>query len=125
MNFVKPIITMTLCSLFFMSCKETGNKPNLSESTNAIGSTEKKVAQKPETATLKIDGMTCSMGCAKTIERKLTEMEGVQEAKVDFDKKEATVSFDAAVLSPEKISETVEATADGKTYKVSDVKIKA
>ena len=44
---------------------------------------------------------------------------------IDFDKKEATVSFDAAVLSPEKISETVEATADGKTYKVSDVKIKA
>ena len=29
------------------------------------------------------------------------------------------------VLTPEKISETVEATADGKTYKVSDVKIKA
>ncbi|WP_396155498.1 heavy-metal-associated domain-containing protein [Flavobacterium macrobrachii] len=108
-----------------MSCKETGNKPSLSESTNAVSSTEKKVAQKPETATLKIDGMTCSMGCAKTIERKLTEMDGVQEAKVDFDKKEATVSFDAAVLSPEKLSETVEATADGKTYKVSDVKIKA
>lgn len=125
MNFVKPIITMTLYSLFFMSCKETGNKPSLSESTNAVSSTEKKVAQKPETATLKIDGMTCSMGCAKTIERKLTEMDGVQEAKVDFDKKEATVSFDAAVLSPEKLSETVEATADGKTYKVSDVKIKA
>jgi Cu+-exporting ATPase len=102
MNFVKPIITMTLCSLFFMSCKETGNKPNLSESTNAIGSTEKKVAQKPETATLKIDGMTCSMGCAKTIERKLTEMEGVQEAKVDFDKKKQRLVLTQRFYLPKK-----------------------
>lgn len=124
MNFVKPIATLAICSLAIIGCKETSSKPG-AEMRNEVATAEKKVAQKPETATLKIDGMTCSMGCAKTIERKLTEMEGVQEAKVDFDKKEATVSFDAAVLTPEKISETVEATADGKTYKVSNVKIKA
>jgi mercuric ion binding protein len=124
MNFVKPIATLVFCSLAIVGCKETSSKPE-EKMSNEVATAEKKVAQKPETATLKIDGMTCSMGCAKTIERKLTEMEGVQEAKVDYDTKEATVSFDAAVLSPEKLSETVEATADGKTYKVSDVKIKA
>jgi mercuric ion binding protein len=124
MNFVKPIAALTFCSLLFVGCKETSSKPE-TETKTEVASTEKKVAAKPEIATLKIDGMTCSMGCAKTIEKKLTEMEGVQEAKVDFDTKEATVSFDAAVLTPEKITQTVEATADGKSYKVSDIKIKA
>jgi copper chaperone CopZ len=62
--------------------------------------------------------MTCAMGCAKTIEKKLADMEGVQKATVDFDKKEATVNFDAAILTPEKLYATVEATADGNTYKV-------
>jgi mercuric ion binding protein len=123
MNFAKPIVALAICSLSIVGCKETASKPEIT--TKEVASAEKKAALKPETATLKIDGMTCAMGCAKTIERKLTEMEGVQEAKVDYDTKEATVSFDAAVLSPEKLSETVEATADGKTYKVSDVKIKA
>jgi Cu+-exporting ATPase len=123
MNFVKSITTLAFCSLLIVSCKETGSKPT--ETQKEVASAEKKVAEKPETATFKIDGMTCSMGCAKTIERKLTETEGIQEAKVDFDKKEATVNFDAAVVTPEKITQTVEATADGKTYKVSDIKIKA
>ena len=62
--------------------------------------------------------MTCAMGCAKTIEKELAEMNGVQKATVDFDKKEAIVEFDAAVLTPEKLYATVEATGDGATYKV-------
>ncbi len=66
--------------------------------------------------------MTCAMGCAKTIEKKLAEMDGVQKATVDFDKKTATVEFDANKQTSEKLVETVEAAADGKTYKVSNVK---
>ena len=121
MNFVKPIATLAFCSLAIIGCKETSSKPG-AEMRNEVATAEKKVAQKPETATLKIDGMTCSMGCAKTIERKLTEMEGVQEAKVDFDKKLATVTFDKTVQTPESLTKIVEATGDGKTYKVSNMK---
>jgi mercuric ion binding protein len=62
------------------------------------------------------------MGCAKTIEKKLSEMDGVQKAAVDFEKKTATVEFDANKQTPETLVKTVEATADGKTYKVSNVK---
>lgn len=124
MNFVKPIAALVFCSLTVTSCKETSSQPTI-QNQKEVASAEKKVAQKPETATFKIDGMTCSMGCAKTIERKLTETEGIQDAKVDFDKKEAIVSFDAAILSTEKITKTVESVADGKTYKVLDVKTKA
>ena len=76
-----------------------------------------------QTASFSIEGMTCAMGCAKTIQDDLTELDGVQEAKVDFDTKLATVSFDKTVQTPEKLTKVVEAAADGKTYKVKDMKI--
>lgn len=36
-------------------------------------------------------------------------------------KKEATVSFDSSIQNPESITKIVEATADGETYKVSNM----
>jgi len=123
MNFSKSLVTLGIAATLLISCKDTASKPTPEENTTK---TEKEVvaAAKPETASFKIDGMTCAMGCAKTIETKLSKMEGVQKATVDFEKKEATVDFDAAVLTKEQISKTVEGTGDGETYKVSDMKTK-
>jgi len=67
-----------------------------------------------------IDGMTCAMGCAKTIEKKMAKMEGVKSAKVDFDKRLAMVEYDEAKVSPESLEETVTSVAD--IYKVKDMK---
>ena len=90
---------------------------------NGATTTKKVVAAtKPATAQFHIEGMTCPEGCAKTIEKKLSEMEGVQNAKVDFDKKEATVNFDLDKLKADDLVKAVETTGDGKTYKVSAVK---
>jgi Cu+-exporting ATPase len=121
MNFAKSILTLSLASTLLFSCKDAASKPT-SDSTEASAAT---VAQKPETASFRIDGMTCAIGCAKTIETKLSKMEGIQKATVDFDKKQATVDFDGAVLTSEKIVKAVESTGDGETYKVSDVKTNA
>ena len=49
---------------------------------------------KNHVASLAIDGMTCAMGCAKTIENKLKSMEGVISAEVDFEKTVASIEFD-------------------------------
>ncbi|RTY93993.1 MULTISPECIES: heavy-metal-associated domain-containing protein [unclassified Flavobacterium] len=123
MNFTKPFLALALSSFLFISCKETAAESK-SETSTEVAETPKEVtpAVKPETATFSIEGMTCSMGCAKTIEKELAAMDGVQSATVDFDKKTATVEFDATKQTPEKLVETVEATADGKTYKVSNLK---
>lgn len=123
MNFNKSLLTLAFASGLLFSCKDTASKPNAE---NHAAGTKKEVvaAVKPETASFKIDGMTCAMGCAKTIETKLTNLEGVQKATVDFDKKQATVEFDAAVLNAEKLTKAVETTGDGETYKVSDMKVK-
>lgn len=123
MNFTKPFLALALTSFLFISCKETASEPKKEASTETVEPTkEVTAAVKPETATFNIEGMTCAMGCAKTIEKELAAMDGVQSATVDFDKKTATVEFDATKQTPEKLVETVEATADGKTYKVSNLK---
>ncbi|MEN9322595.1 MAG: hypothetical protein RL699_375 [Bacteroidota bacterium] len=67
-----------------------------------------------------IEGMTCAVGCAKTIETKLNETPGVQKAAVNFDKKEAIVSFDKSQQSKATLTKIVESCADGATYKVID-----
>lgn len=120
MNFTKSLATISLVSSMLFSCKDTASKPTTAAANEAVTTEQKAptVAAKPETASFKIEGMTCAMGCAKTIEKKLAGMNGVQKATVDFDKKEATVEFDAAVLTAEKLYTTVEATGDGATYKV-------
>lgn len=68
-----------------------------------------------------IDGMTCAMGCAKTIEKKMAKMEGVKMAKVDFDKRLAMVEYDEAKVSPASLEETVAKVSD--VYIVKDMKI--
>lgn len=122
MRFSKSLLGLVLTSLFFVGCKNSDSKP-VEENTNASAKKEVAAAVKPETATFHIEGMTCAIGCAKTIEEKLSEMEGVQNAKVDFDKKIATVNFDLDKLSAEDLVKATESCADGKTYKVSDLKV--
>jgi mercuric ion binding protein len=134
MNFTKSIAAVVIASLLFISCK------NNSETTKTgIATTETtapKVKKDPsdseqpkeiaaanlQTASFKVEGMTCAIGCAKTIQEELTELDGVQIATVDFDKKLATVTFDKTVQNPESLTKVVQATGDGKTYKVSNMK---
>lgn len=126
MKLTNSFFTIAMSSLLFIGCKETNSKTKeISNTATSVSETKKNSMMKAETVSFKIDGMSCAIGCAKTIEKKLNSTDGVQQANVDFDKKEATVSFDASIVSPEKIQEIVEKVADGKTYKVSNLKIKA
>ncbi|HMI05958.1 MAG TPA: heavy metal-associated domain-containing protein [Flavobacterium sp.] len=119
MNLTKSLLALSVSAMLFVSCKQTDSAPKAEG--DAVASTEKAAPAKMETASFNIEGMTCAIGCAKTIEKELSGMDGVQKATVDFDKKTATVEFDANKQTPETLVKTVEATADGKTYKVSNV----
>lgn len=116
MTFTKLLLVASISGMFFINCKQTATAPaekTISETKTVIS------PEKLEKATFTIEGMTCAIGCAKTIEKQLTETNGVQDATVDFEKKEANVSFDNSIQSPESITKIVEGTADGETYKVS------
>ncbi|MCB6097261.1 heavy-metal-associated domain-containing protein [Flavobacterium psychrophilum] len=109
----------------FVSCKKenTASKTEKTPVTTTISKTDSSISkQSKQTTSFNIEGMTCAIGCAKTIENKLVSLDGVQKATVDFDKKMAIIQYDATVQTPEKLVQTVEAVADGKTYKVSNVK---
>lgn len=125
MNFTKSISALLLASLLFVSCKEKSTEAVSDSATETEAPKVKKeiAAANLQTASFTIKGMTCAIGCAKTIQEELNGLDGVKTATVDFEKELATVSFDKTVLSPEKITKVVEATADGKSYKVSNMKI--
>lgn len=125
MNFTKTIAVIAVSVVLFASCKD--NKTEVKTETAATETAAPKVkkeiaAENLQTASFTVTGMTCAIGCAATIQEELTALDGVQTAKVDFDKKLATVTFDKTVQNPESLTKVVQATGDGKTYKVSDMK---
>lgn len=118
-NFTKSVFAVAISGMLFVSCKPTDSAPKPEAS---IAKTPIAADAKLATASFTIDGMTCAIGCAKTIEKELNDTQGVKTAKVDFDKKSATVEYDTNTQSPEKLVQIVEKTGDGATYKVSNVK---
>ena len=124
MNLGKSILTFLFAILLFAGCKEktTGTATTSSTQTSAPKAKKEIAAANLQKASFTIEGMTCAIGCAKTIQEELSGLEGVQTATVDFDKKLATVSFDKTKQTPESLTKIVQATGDGKTYTVSNMK---
>ncbi len=67
-----------------------------------------------DSSELKITGMDCAV-CASVIQRKLLETPGVAKASVEYPAGHATVKFDPALISPEKLVAVV----NGTGYKAS------
>jgi len=120
MKNLKNICFTLIVALAFVSCKQE-NSELTSEITKKEAISTADLA-KMQTASFTIDGMTCADGCAKTIENKLANQEGVGQAVVDFESKIATVKFDAKKQSLESLTTTIEAVAGGDSYKVTESK---
>jgi copper chaperone CopZ len=126
MKIIKSIRLLVLVGVVMVSCKqntEEGEKiiPH-SEQTEAPKVKKEIAVENLQSATFKIDGMVCAMGCAKVIQDNLSKLDGVQIAVVDFDKKIASISYDKTIQNQESLTKIVQATGDGTTYKVSDFK---
>ena len=124
MKISKILFAAAIAGLVFAGCKKAEDKSL--EVVNAEKSAPKEhkpiATENLQTASFTIDGMTCAVGCAKTIEEELANLDGVEKATVDFDKKTATVSFDKTIKNSESLTKVVQETGDGKTYKVSNFK---
>ncbi|WP_439128712.1 cation transporter [Polaribacter sp.] len=75
---------------------------------------------KKENVSLAISGMTCEIGCAKTIQSKLSKKEGVLDAKVIFTDSIANIEFDANTTSKKDLIAFVGGIAGGDLYKASE-----
>jgi copper chaperone CopZ len=87
------------------------------EVSTTVEITENTTADNLSEASFSISGMTCKMGCAKTIEKNLSKMEGVQQASVDFETSFATVVYNSSILQTDDLVQTVTETGD--SYLVS------
>jgi mercuric ion binding protein len=61
----------------------------------------------PQTVTLAVPTMDCPV-CPITVKKALTKVPGVSEARVDFAKREAVVTFDDARASVQKLTQATE-----------------
>ena len=86
MNFIKSISALLLVSLLFVGCKEKSNEAVSDSATETQAPKVKKeiAAANLQTASFTIKGMTCAIGCAKTIQEELNGLDGVQTATVYF-----------------------------------------
>ncbi len=116
MKTLKGIGLIFFTAALFLGCNEAEKKE--------VAKTEV-LAQKDAPADLKkvaleIDGMTCEIGCARTIQSKLSKTNGVKLAEVNFSEKKGLVEYDANVITEKEIVATVEKIADGDLYKVTN-----
>ena len=56
----------------------------------------------PQTVTLAVQNMTCQL-CPITVKKSLDKVPGVSAVQVEFDKKMATVTYDADKTQPEAL----------------------
>ena len=108
MKKLKKIVFITVTSLLLFSCKNEPkgtDEATPAETADTLATPE--TTANLETASFNIEGMTCQMGCANTIESKLSGLDGVSDAKVDFENKTAVVKFDAAKQTSETLIKTI------------------
>ncbi len=105
------LFSFAIVILFTLACKDS------------LNTTTKEVAivAKMETVSLAVSGMTCEIGCAKTIQSKLSKKKGVTDAKVVFADSIATVVFDANVTSKKDLISFVNSIAGGNLYTASEI----
>ena len=83
-----------------------------SEALPSDPSTLRPSVRQPEKVTLPVTGMTCA-ACQARVQRVLEKTPGVAEASVNLLLNSATVSFDPAVTSPERLVDVVRGTGYG------------
>jgi len=122
MNTIKKLLLTVVVLIFSLACKNNATPEIKTIETESADLATYKVDPNViyTKAEFSIEGMTCEIGCAKTIEKKMAKMDGVKFAKVDFDKKLAMVEYDQAKVTPKSLEETVAKV--GEVYKVKDMK---
>ena len=119
MNKKAIFLLLVFSATLILSCSINGEKGD----TKDLKSDVLQMA-KMETISLAISGMTCEIGCAKTIQSKLSKKEGVADAIVVFTDSIATITFDSNKTSTENLSSFITGIAGGNLYTASEIRIK-
>ena len=118
-NIIYSIVVIAILAATFTGCRNnqfsTKNLVNYSDP-------DVKVAFKsPKQIKMNIEGMICAVGCAALIEKNLNKTNWIKLAKVDFESKEAILTYDANQLTTNDITQVVLNT--GSDYLVTDLEL--
>jgi mercuric ion binding protein len=123
MKILKHIIAIAVLVVTITACNSKA-EPEIKTIAFEVSKKEVSTTLDPNATYAKVEfnikGMTCAVGCAKAIEKKMAKMEGVKFAKVDFDKELAMVEFDEAKVTPNSLKEAVAKVSD--IYEVQEIK---
>jgi len=110
----QQIIVLLLATTFAFTACNTDSKKKLES--------KELVAANPQKLAFNISGMTCEIGCAKTIQSKLSKKAGITAAKVIFNDSIALVEYNANTISQDDITSFVNGIAGGDLYRVKNAK---
>jgi len=119
MNTKSVFLSLILNCLLIWSCSDKTKKLNNEDVKSGV----LQMAE-IQTVSFAVSGMTCEIGCAKTIQSKLSKKEGITDAIVVFSDSTATVSFDSSKTSSTDISSFISGIAGGDAYTASELKPK-
>ena len=115
---MKNLISIFIISVFLFSCN-TDKKQSVLEKFNVK---KDEVAANYKSIEVDIEGMTCEIGCARTIESKLSKFNGVTYSNVSFEAKKGQFTFDSNKISQEDIISKITGIAGGEIYSISKTK---
>ncbi|WP_456423460.1 heavy-metal-associated domain-containing protein [Lutibacter sp.] len=112
---MKKIIPILILTFLFISCSE--NKKETVAKKSEDQKTE--VAANYKSIEVDIEGMTCEIGCARTIQSKLSKVDGVTYSKVNFEAKKGIFTYDSNKLSEQDITNKISGIGGGDLYSVT------
>ena len=108
------LLIVSLCAFF--SCEMTSKEPINDQ--NSVKKQENLTNLR--SVEMEIKGMTCEIGCARTIESKLSKVDGVTFSKIDFNAAIARITYDSNKISKEEIIKKINGIAGGGLYYVTN-----
>jgi len=112
---MKNSFLILIISLILISCNETKKENTVEQTDTKL----EEVAANYKSIEVDIEGMTCEIGCARTIQSKLSKVKGVTYSKVDFESKKGIFTYDSNKLSENDITNKIDGIAGGDVYSVT------
>ena len=118
-NIIYSIVVIAILATTFTGCRN--NQFSTKNLVNYSDPDVKVPFKSPKQIKMNIEGMICAVGCAAMIEKNLNKTNWIKLAKVDFESKEAILTYDANRLTTSDITQVVLNT--GSDYLVTDLEL--
>ena len=118
-NIRYSLVVIAILAMTFSGCRN--NQFSTKSLVNYSDTYVEEAYKSPKQIKMNIEGMVCAVGCAAIIEKNLNKTNWIKFAKVDFESKEAVLTYDAHRLTTNDITQVVLNT--GSDYLVTDLEL--